>query len=118
MTDLVILRGVKWLLTQSNFGFDAYTVEYGHQNNNNFDLEASREDKRLIGEAFNVAPSFFQGKKSAMLRKLNIDEKATIKLIMFNHDAEAAGYTPNPSSDVHFLFVDVTTGDCRVVSHV
>ena len=117
MTDLVILRGVKWLLTKSDFGFDSYTVEYGHQNNNSFDLEASRGGHRLIGEAFNVAPSFFQGKKAAMLRKLNIDEAANIKLIMFNHDAVAKGYKPNPPNDVHFVFVDVATGDCRVVSH-
>jgi hypothetical protein len=117
MTDLVILKGVKWLLTNSDFGFDSYMVEYGHQNNNNFDIEASGNGQRLIGEAFNVAPSFFQGKKSAMLRKLNIDEKANIKLIMFNHDAVEEGYKPNPRSNVHFVFVDVTTGQCRVVSH-
>jgi hypothetical protein len=41
MTDLVILNGVKWLLEERIFGFSAYTVEYGHQNNNSYDIEAS-----------------------------------------------------------------------------
>jgi hypothetical protein len=114
MTDLVILNGVKWLLEERIFGFSAYTVEYGHQNNNSYDIEASEKDRTLIGEAFNVAPSFFQGKKSAMLRKLRIDETANIKLVMFNHDAVAPGYKPSPPAGVHFMLVDVSTGHCRL----
>jgi hypothetical protein len=115
MTDLVILHGVRWLLAKSCFGFDSYTVEYGNQNNNEYDLAASNEGGKLIGEAFNVAPSFFQGKKAAMLKKLDIDEKADVKLILFNHDAVKPGYRPTPRARVHFVFVDVSTGDCRMV---
>ena len=115
MTDLVILYGVRWLLAKSQFGFDSYMVEYGNQNNNDYDIVAFKEGKKLIGEAFNVAPSFFQGKKAAMLKKLRIDEKADVKLIMFNHDAVKPGYRPAPSAGVHFVFVDVSTGDCRIV---
>ncbi len=115
MTDLVILHGVRWLLAKSDFGFDSYKVEYGHQNNNDYDIEAINDGRKLIGEAFNVAPSFFQGKKAAMLKKLHIDEKANVKLIMFNHDAVAPSYIPTPPLGVHFVFVDVSTGDCRML---
>lgn len=115
MTDLVILHGVRWLLAKSNFGFDSYTVEYGNENNNDYDIQASVGGRTLIGEAFNVAPSFFQGKKTAMLKKLQIDEKADVKLIMFNHDAVAPGYVPIPPSGVHFLLVNISAGDCRMV---
>jgi hypothetical protein len=115
MTDLVILQGVRWLLAESRFGFDSYTVEYGNQNNNDYDIAASNQGRTLIGEAFNVAPSFFQGKKAAMLKKLQIDEKADVKLIMFNHDAVKRGYRPTPRAGVHFVFVDVGTGECGMV---
>jgi hypothetical protein len=114
MTDLVILNGVKWLLTESGLEFEAYTVEYGHENNNRFDIQASKDGRTLIGEAFNVAPSFFQGKKAAMIKKLRIDEDAEIKLVMFNHDAVARGYVPNPPNGMHFVFVDIDTGECSM----
>lgn len=115
MTDLVILHGVKWLLVKSHFGFKSYTVEYGNENNNEYDIEATSGRRRLVGEAFNVAPSFFQGKKAAMLKKLRIDEKASVKIIMFNHDAVAPDYEPNPPFGLHFLFVNIGSGDCRMV---
>jgi hypothetical protein len=114
MTDLVILHGVKWLLMEGGLGFDEYTVEYGHQNNNGFDIRASKDGRTLIGEAFNVAESFFQGKKTAMIRKLRIDETASIKLIMFNQDAVAPGYVANPPDGMHFVFVDIDTGKCTM----
>jgi hypothetical protein len=117
MTDLVILHGVRWLLFKSNFDFKSYVVEYGNENNNGFDIRASGGGRTLIGEAFNVAPSFFQGKKAAMLKKLRIDEKADVKLIMFNHDAVAPGYVPNPPSGVHFLLVNISSGVCQMVPH-
>ncbi len=63
MTDLVILHGVKWLLENEVFPFDAYTVEFGNENRNEFDLSAHNgTGGKLVGEAFNVAPSFFHGK--------------------------------------------------------
>ena len=70
MTDLVILNGVKWLLEKSGFPFSEYRVEYGNEDSSAHDLMAENEDERLVGEAFNVAPSFFHGKKTAMLKKL------------------------------------------------
>ena len=70
MTDLVILRGVKWLLESQAFPFDEYVVEYGNEDSNDHDITAMKGDKKLLGEAFNIAPSFFQGKKASMLKKL------------------------------------------------
>jgi hypothetical protein len=70
MTDLVIYTGVKWLLENETFPFTEYTVELGNEDKNGFDIKAASDSKVLIGEAFNVAPSFFQGKKAVMLKKL------------------------------------------------
>jgi hypothetical protein len=70
LSDLVILYGVKWLLDNNTFPFESYTVEYGNENKNGFDICATGNGKTLIGEAFNVAQSFFQTKKSTMLKKL------------------------------------------------
>jgi hypothetical protein len=114
MSDLVILFGVKWLLRNNAFPFDSYTVEYGNENNNGFDICATGDEKVLIGEAFNVAPSFFQTKKTAMLRKLAASS-ADYKIIMFNHDAVARGDKPKPSQREHFLFVDVGTDHSYMV---
>ena len=68
MTDLVMLHGVRWLLKHEVFPFRAYRVEYGHGNEGAHDIEASEGGKTLIGEVFNVAPSFFPIKKAAALR--------------------------------------------------
>jgi hypothetical protein len=70
MTDLVLLYGVWWLLQSRVFPFSTYVVEYGHEDKNGFDITAEQDSQKLIGEAFNVEPSFFQGKKASMLRKL------------------------------------------------
>jgi hypothetical protein len=118
MTDLVILYGVRWLLEKHRFPFESYLVEYGHENNNDFDIEATGNGKKLIGEAFNVAPSFFQGKKASMLSKLSVDPAdgiaADFKLVMFNHDAVATGSRSAPPSGVQFVMVNIGTGECVV----
>jgi hypothetical protein len=83
-------------------------VEYGNENQNGFDVRASGNGKSLIGEAFNVAPSFFQLKKTLMLKKLRVaDVDADYKLLLFNHDAVAAAYKPTPKKNEFFLFVRV-----------
>ena len=114
MSDLVILYGVQWLLNTAAFPFDSYTVEYGNENNNGFDVCATDLDKILIGEAFNVAPSFFQTKKASMLKKLAAST-ADYKIIMFNHDAVAPNYTPKPNNGEYFLFVRVGTDHSYMV---
>src|SRR5436190_8207746 len=70
MTDLVILYGIRSLLQTRALPFDSYSVEFGHGNVQEHDLLARSGDLLLIGEAFNVAPSFFPVKKNAALRKL------------------------------------------------
>lgn len=116
MTDLVILYGVKWLLLNDVFPFDRYSVEFGNEDKQGFDLRAARDDKALVGEAFNVAPSFFQGKKTSMLKKLRDPSvKACYKVIMCNHDAVTKSYIPEPQRDEFFVFVHVGTGDSYMV---
>ncbi len=106
MTDLVILYGTKWLLDHHTFPFNEYMVEYGNESKNQFDIRAQSRNGTLIGEAFNVAPSFFQGKKSAMLNKLR-SSVADYKLIMFNHDAVSIEYEPKPASNEYFVRVNI-----------
>jgi hypothetical protein len=116
MTDLVILYGVRWLLRQTVFPFDTYTVEYGNDDKKGFDIQAASKGLTLIGEAFNVAPSFFQVKKGAMLRKLREPTaKADFKIIMFNHDAVTTRYTPEPADKEFFVIVRIGTDDAKVV---
>jgi len=116
MSDLVILCGVKWLLDNNVFPFGTYTVEYGNEHRNPFDIEATGDGKKLIGEAFNVAPSFFQTKKTSMLKKLRQPEvSADYKIIMFNHDAVERSYEPEPRDNEFFVFVQVGGGDSYIV---
>ena len=63
MTDMVILYGVKWILSTNAFPFETYNVEYGNEDSHGFDLRASSNGRQLVGEAFNVAPSFFSAQK-------------------------------------------------------
>ena len=114
MSDLVILYGVRWLLRNDVFPFDTYTVEYGNEDTSGFDIRAASNGETLIGEAFNVAPSFFQGKKTMMLRKLR-KSSADYKVIMFNDDAVDVGYRPDPGSGEYFLFVRPGPGDCKIL---
>lgn len=73
MTDLVILLGVKRII-DGEFPnlkmFREFEVEFGNENKNEHDIISYAGDKVLIGEAFNVAPSFFNVKKSKTVKKL------------------------------------------------
>jgi hypothetical protein len=115
MSDLVILHGVAGLLKAHVFPFTAYTVEFGNEDNNGFDIRASSSNCDLVGEAFNVAPSFFQGKKGTALKKLR-DKAASakIRLVMFNDDAVTAAYSPTLEEGIHYVFVNIETGSIRV----
>lgn len=116
MSDLVILHGVKCLLDSSTFPFDSYKVELGHENNNDFDVIASNGSETLVGEAFNVASSFFPTKKNAALKKLRTKSRApTYQVLMFNHDAVKDAYKPKPRAGEYFLFVDITASTMRTV---
>jgi hypothetical protein len=108
MSDLVILYGVQWLLENDVFPFDTYSIEYGTEDQSGFDIRASGGGKKLVGEAFNVAPSFFQSKKTSVLKKLRQpDVSADYKIIMFNHDAVETSYTPKLRKNEFFVFVQV-----------
>jgi hypothetical protein len=116
MTDLVILYGVKWLLKNSVFPFDAYDVEYGNEDKKGFDIRAEAHGTSLIGEAFNVAPSFFQGKKCSMLKKLRKPTaEADFKIIMFNHEAVRSQYVPQTKEREFFVGVNVGTDEAWMV---
>lgn len=116
MSDLVILHGVKWLLGTAHFPFDEYRVQLGHENTNPFDIEANNGRESLAGEAFNVAASFFQVKKSAMLVKLRRDApNHTYRIIMVNHDAVTENYKPRVQQGEQYVFVNVGASSCDVV---
>lgn len=99
MTDLVIIYGVKWLLKNAIFPFDS--VEFGNDDVNDHDILSYNNGQKLIGEAFNVAPSLFQGKKAKMLKKLrSVDYTAMYRLVVVNSDAINSGYRPKCSEKV------------------
>lgn len=115
MSDLVILNGVAGLLREMAFPFTEYTVEFGNEDRNGFDIRASSGGETLIGEAFNVAPSFFRGKKRTALRKLRDSaEIASYKILMFNSDAPPVGYSANREPGVYHVLVEISTGDITV----
>ena len=119
MTDLVIIKGVRWLLDKRPFPFDEYLVEYGNEDSNDHDITAFQSGKRLIGEAFNVAPSFFQGKKTSMLKKLcNSAEPADFKIIVANADAVSMDYSPKIKHREYYLFVDIETDEARLLPNI
>lgn len=116
MSDLVILHGVRWLLETRSLPFESYRVEYGNEDRNGFDLIATNGESRLYGEAFNVAPSFFQTKKAGALKKLRIKgAEATHRVLLVNHDAFPAKYAPKREPGVYMFAVDVLTGEGRLV---
>jgi hypothetical protein len=116
MTGLVILYGARWLLKHAVFPFDAYTVEHGNDDRKGFDIRDTSDRCTLVGEAFNVAPSFFQGKKSSMLKKLRAPTAiADFKVIMFNQDAVPPQYVPKLEDKEFFVVVRVGTDEARVV---
>jgi hypothetical protein len=116
MSDLVILHGVKCLLGADSFPFDSYKVELGHENNNDFDIIANNGSETLVGEAFNVASSFFPVKKNAALKKLRTKSQSpTYQILMFNHDAVKDSYRPKPRTGEYLVFVDITESVSRIV---
>ena len=115
MSDLVILKGVAGLLQSNSFPFSSYTVEFGNENQNGFDIRASSDSASLVGEAFNVAPSFFQTKKGSALKKLRRDgANATYRVLMFNDDAASPNYSPKPEVGLHHILVGVESGQVQV----
>ena len=106
MTDLTILFGIKSLLDNKikEINFETYTVEFGNENFNSHDITAERNGQKLIGEAFNVAESFFQTKKTSALKKLRSGRLSDeIILIVYNLDAIKESYIPKPGTNEFHL---------------
>lgn len=115
MSDLVILKGIAGLLKNNLLPFSSYTVEFGNENKNGFDIRASSGAVSLVGEAFNVAPSFFQTKKSSAIKKLRRDGiNATYRILMFNDDAVSPSYEPTPEAGLHHILVNIESGSVQV----
>jgi hypothetical protein len=73
--------------------------------------------RALVGEAFNVAPSFFAPKMQKAVAKLRSNGiAATYRLLLVNHDAVAADYTPRGEPGLHYAFVNIESGVFRIVS--
>jgi hypothetical protein len=91
MTDLVILFGIKKILlgeVPTLKEFTNFKVEFGNENNNPHDIISKKGSKYLAGEAFNVAPSFFQGKKSSSIKKLiNSNPPPDYLILLCNDDS-------------------------------
>lgn len=111
MTDLTILYGIEELLKGTQFQelkFNSYKVEFGNENYNCFDIEANEDGKELVGEAFNVAPSFFQGKKASALKKLRKSgDKNKIILLLYNADAVGLKYKATKEENVFHLPIKI-----------
>ncbi|MBP6732605.1 MAG: hypothetical protein KA149_11130 [Chitinophagales bacterium] len=120
MTDLTILFGVKSLLASNipAISYEKYTVELGNESKHTHDIEAQHNGFSLIGEAFNVAPSFFPGKKNASLKKLretrNTDTTKQL-LIMYNADAHGENKEPKQNGNEFYLPVMI---DLSVENHL
>ena len=115
MSDLVILYGIKYLLNNNDFPFEAYTVEYGNENKNEHDIMAEKDGVKLSGEAFNVATSFFQGKKTSMLNKLRKNNPSPdYVVILVNSDAVDKDYALNTKKlrkNEYVVFIDIENGE-------
>jgi hypothetical protein len=85
-SDLVVLFGIRRLLfdLSDEYDFEEYRVNLGTEKGT--DINAEKNGTTLAGEAFNVAKSYFQSKKSTILKTL-LSRKAEYKILMFNSDA-------------------------------
>jgi hypothetical protein len=112
MTDLVTLYGIKKLLEGKigELNFIEYKVEFGNEDNNDNDVSASNDEYELIGEAFNVARSFFQTKKLTALKKMR-NQKTNIRnikrLLIYNSDAVIKEYIPKTKENEFHLAVEL-----------
>lgn len=116
MSDLVILKGIAGLLKNNQFPFDSYTVEFGNENRNKFDILAEIRSETLVGEAFNVAPSFFQSKKYSVQKKMKQHgEHATYRILMYNEDAVKQNYSPIIEEGFYHVRVSIESGKVEVI---
>ena len=91
--------------------FDAYTVEFGNENRNGFDIRAEQGGKTLVGEAFNVAPSFYPVKRRHAAGKLEKEGgDADWRIILVNKDARTKAIKLKKPYDIQYFAVDMVSG--------
>ena len=114
MTDLVILFGAKKILSGCipEIEVQELIVELGNEDQRSFDITG----KDLRGEAFNVAPSFFQNKKSSALKKLRNNSGNEVILLMYNEDAVTKTYIPQTLRREFHLRVKLKNEGGRIIS--
>ena len=120
MTDLTLLFGVKELLQGKypEIGYDRYTVEYGNENYNDHDIEATSGDLKFCGEVFNVAPSFFNSKRHSAWKKLKNSYDENTQIAIIYNAAALAGreyYNPQLLDRQYHILVDVDTHMSRFI---
>jgi len=89
-SDIVILFGIRHMLLNKQVGFiqlpfTEYQAKLG--NEDGFDIEARLGSEGMVGEAFNVARSFFPDKKRKMKMKLMNETDYEYRILIFNSDA-------------------------------
>lgn len=110
MTDLVILLGVKSII-DGEFPdlemFKEFEVELGNENKKDHDVISYAEDRILIGEAFNVAPSFFNVKKLKSKKKLIGSKLVANHLILFCNSDSHERTKLNDTDKIEIIKVNV-----------
>lgn len=100
MTDLVILFGVRQILAnkfENLKDISEIKVDLGNENSQAHDIICRVDNKEFLsGEAFNVAPSFFNSKKSSSIRKLLQPENLAEHLLILCNDESHERETDGP----------------------
>lgn len=109
-SDIVILFGIRELLIHQKVGkiilpFTQYEAKLG--NEDGFDITANTGNEKLLGEAFNVASSYFQSKKWAAKNKLQAEVDCDFRILVFNIDAVKNVYNYHRKSEKSMMYLPV-----------
>lgn len=115
-SDVTALFGIHRLLHDPLIGrtdlpFLEYNVALGVEGGN--DISATNDQSSLIGEVFNVSRTFFQAKKTAMLKKLRTNTSADFRLVIFNADAVSKPNDYLEKSEPSMLYLPVNIWEYR-----
>lgn len=104
------------LINRSRLPFTEYDLALGVEGGE--DVSARNGQQTLVGEVFNAAPTFFQAKKAAMLKKLRMNTSADFRLVIFNADAVSNphDYLEKSSSAMLYLPINIWTYRERFLS--
>lgn len=114
MTDLVILFGAKTVLDgkiEELIGVSELLVEYGNENKNAHDIIGKKDNGNVlfVGEAFNVATSYFAPKKSSTTKKFKESKTpAEFQIIFCNDDSHKSLESINlTKSEINILPLNI-----------